>query len=96
MPEVPTIDEAGVPGLYLPFWHGLWVPKATPADVIARLNAAVVETLADPAMRKRLTELGVEIPPRDQQTPQALRAFLKAEIDKWRPIIEAANIKPEP
>ncbi len=96
MPDVPTIDEAGVPGLYLPFWHGLWVPKATPPDVIARLNTAVVETLADPAMQKRLTELGVESPPRDQQTPAALRAFLKAEIDKWRPIIEAANIKPEP
>jgi tripartite-type tricarboxylate transporter receptor subunit TctC len=94
-PEVPTIDEAGVPGLYLPFWHGLWVPKGTPRDAVARLNAAVVETLADPAMQKRLTELGVEIPPRDQQAPEALRAFLKGEIDKWRPIIEAANIKPD-
>jgi tripartite-type tricarboxylate transporter receptor subunit TctC len=94
-PEIPTVDEAGVPGLYLPFWHGLWVPKATPAAVVARLNAAVVESLADPAMRARLTQLGVEIPPREQQTPEALRAFLKAELDKWRPIIEAANIKPE-
>jgi tripartite-type tricarboxylate transporter receptor subunit TctC len=93
-PNVPTIDEAGVPGLYLPFWHGLWAPKATPAAVIAKLNAAVVETMADPAVRKRLTELGVEIVPRDQQTPQAQRAFLKAEIDKWRPIIAAAKIKP--
>jgi len=95
-PDVPTIDEAGVPGLYLPFWHGLWVPKGTPRDAVARLNSAVVETLADPAMQKRLTELGVEIPPRNQQAPEALRAFLKGEIDKWRPIIEAANIKPEP
>lgn len=95
-PDVPTIDEAGVPGLYLPFWHGLWVPKATPRDAVAKLNSAVVETLADPAMQKRLTELGVEIPPRDQQAPEALRAFLKGEIDKWRPIIEAANIKPDP
>ncbi len=94
-PDVPTVDEAGVAGLYLPFWHGLWVPKATPAAVVDKLNAAVVETLADPAMQKRLTELGVEIPARDQQTPEALRAFLKAELDKWRPIIEAANIKPE-
>ena len=92
---MPTIDEAGVPGLYLPFWHGLWVPKATPRDVVAKLNSAVVETLADPAMQKRLTGLGVEIQPRNQQTPEALRAFLKAEIDKWRPIIEAANIKPD-
>ena len=95
-PDVPTIDEAGVPGLYLPFWHGLWVPKGTPRDAVARLNSAVVETLADPAMQKRLTELGVEIPPRNQQAPEALRAFLKGEIDKWRPIIEAANIKPDP
>jgi tripartite-type tricarboxylate transporter receptor subunit TctC len=96
MPDVPTIDEAGVPGLYLPFWHGLWAPKATPRDVIAKLNAAVVESLADPAMLARMEKLGVEIPPRDQQTPEGLRTFLKAEIDKWRPIIEAANIKPEP
>ena len=95
-PDVPTIDEAGVPGLYLPFWHGLWAPKGTPRDVVAKLNSAVVETLADPAMQKRLTELGVEIPPRNQQAPEALRAFLKGEIDKWRPIIEAANIKPDP
>lgn len=94
-PEVPTIDEAGVPGLYLPFWHGLWAPKATPRDVVAKLNSAVVESLADPAMQKRLAELGVEIPPRDQQAPEALRVFLKAEIDKWRPIIQAANIKPD-
>jgi tripartite-type tricarboxylate transporter receptor subunit TctC len=93
-PNVPTIDEAGVPGLYLPFWHGLWAPKATPAEVIAKLNTAVTETLADPAVQKRLTQLGVEIVPRDQQTPQAQRAFLKAEIEKWRPIIAAANVKP--
>jgi tripartite-type tricarboxylate transporter receptor subunit TctC len=95
MPEMPTVDEAGVPGLYLPFWHGLWAPKGTPAAVMARLNAAVVETLGDPAIQERLGKLGVEIPPKDQQTPGALRAFLKAEIDKWRPIIEAAKIKPE-
>jgi tripartite-type tricarboxylate transporter receptor subunit TctC len=94
-PDVPTIDEAGVPGLYLPFWHGLWVTKGTPAGVTAKLNAAVVEALADPAVRERLTGLGVEIAPRKQQTPEGLHAFHKAEIDKWRPIIEAANIKPE-
>ena len=94
LPDVPTIDEAGVPGLYLPFWHGLWVPKGTPRGVVAKLNSAVVETLADPAMQKRLTGLGVEIQPRNQQTPEALRAFLKGELDKWRPIIAAAKIKP--
>jgi tripartite-type tricarboxylate transporter receptor subunit TctC len=94
-PDTPTIDEVGVPGLYLPFWHGLWVPKGTPADVTAKLNAALVETLADPAIRDRLTGLGVEVAPRAQQTPEGLRAHHKAELDKWRPIIEAANIKPE-
>ena len=94
-PDVPTIDEAGVPGLYLPFWHGLWAPKGTSAAILAALNSAAVEALADPAVRQRLTELGVEIPPREQQTPDGLRAFHKAEIEKWRPIIEAADIKPE-
>ena len=94
-PQTPTIDEAGAPGLYLPFWHGMWVPKGTPTDVKAKLNAALVEALADPAVRDRLTGLGVEIPPRQQQTPEGLRAYHKAEIDKWRPIIETANIKPE-
>jgi tripartite-type tricarboxylate transporter receptor subunit TctC len=94
-PDVPTIDEAGVPGLYLPFWHGLWVPKGTPADVIGKLNAAIVEALADPAIRERLEGLGVGVAARELQTPEGLRAHHKAEIDKWRPIIEAANIKPE-
>ena len=94
-PNVPTIDEAGVQGFYLPFWHALWVPAGTPAAVIARLNAAAVEVLADPAMRERLTGLGVELPTREQQTPEWLRAFHKAEIERWRPIIEAANVKPE-
>jgi len=92
-PEAPTIDEAGVPGLYLPFWHGLWVPKGTPADVTAKLNAAVVEALADPAMRARLASLGVELPPREQQTPEGFRAFHRAEIEKWWPIIKEANIR---
>ena len=94
-PNVPTIDEAGLQGFYLPFWHALWVPAGTPAAVIGRLNAAAVEILADPAMRERLIGLGVELPTREQQTPEWLRAFHKAEIDKWRPIIEAANVKPE-
>ena len=93
-PEVPTIDEAGVPGLHITFWHGLWAPKGTSRDIIAKINAAVVDTLADPAVHKRFTDIGQEIPPRDHQTPDALRAHHKAEIDKWWPVIKAANIKP--
>ncbi len=94
-PDVPTIDEAGVPGLHFPFWHGLWAPKGTPKDVIAKLNAAAVEALADAGVRQRFNELGHEIAPREQQTPEALAAYHKAEIDKWWPIIKAANIKLE-
>ena len=94
-PDIPTVDEAGVPGLHISIWHALWMPKGTPKDIIARLNAAVVETLADPGARARLAELGQEIPPREQQTPQALFAYHKAEIEKWWPIIKAANIKGE-
>ena len=94
-PDVPTIDEAGVPGLHFPFWHAIWAPKGTPKDVIARLNAAVVETLADPGVRQRFNELGHEIAPREQQSPAALAAYHKAEIEKWWPIIKAANIKLE-
>jgi len=91
--EVETMDEAGAPGLYISFWHGLWVPKGTPKDVQAKLNAAVVDTLADGAVRKRLTDLGLLIAAREQQTPEALAAQHKAEIEKWWPIIKAANIK---
>jgi tripartite-type tricarboxylate transporter receptor subunit TctC len=94
-PDVPTIDEAGVPGLHFPFWHGMWAPKGTPKDVIARLNAAVVDALADAGVRQRFNELGHEIVPREQQTPEALAAYHQAEIAKWWPIIKAANIKPE-
>ena len=94
-PDVPTIDEAGVPGLHFPFWHAIWAPKGTPKDVIAKLNAAVVETLADRGVRQRFNELGHEIAPREQQSPAALAAYHKAEIDKWWPIIKAANIKLE-
>ena len=93
-PEVPTMDEVGAPGMYISFWNGLWVPKGTPKDVIAKLNGAVVEGLADPAVRQRLTELGHVIATREEQTPEALGAFHKAEIEKWFPIIKAANIKP--
>jgi tripartite-type tricarboxylate transporter receptor subunit TctC len=92
-PDIPTVDEAGVPGLYLTFWNGMWVPRGTPKDVIARLNAAVVRALADPAMRQRFAALGMELPPPDEQTPEALRAFHKAEIERWWPIIKSAGIK---
>ena len=92
-PDTPTTDEGGVPGVHFPFWHGLWAPKGTPKDVIAKLDAAVVASLADPAVRKRLAELGHEVPTRDQQTPQGLFAVHKAEMEKWGPIIKAANIK---
>jgi tripartite-type tricarboxylate transporter receptor subunit TctC len=94
-PAVPTFDEIGVPGMYISFWHGIWAPKGTPAEPIAKLNAAVGDTLADPAVRQRLTELGHVIFPREEQTPAALAAFYRAEIDKWWPIMQAANIKPE-
>jgi tripartite-type tricarboxylate transporter receptor subunit TctC len=94
-PDIPTVDAAGLPGFYVAVWHGLWAPKGTQADVIAKLNSAVVDTLADPTVRARLAELGQEIPALDQQTPQALGIFQKAEMEKWWPIIKAANIKPE-
>jgi len=94
-PDVQTMDEAGAPGLYISFWHGLWVPKGTPPKIVAKLDAAVVDTLADPAVRKRLTDLGLVIATRDQQTPEALGAHHKAEIEKWWPIIKGANIKAE-
>jgi tripartite-type tricarboxylate transporter receptor subunit TctC len=94
-PDIATADEQGIPGFYLPFWHGLWAPKGTPDGVIATLNRAVVSALADPTVQKRFADLGQEIFPPDQQTPEALGAFQKAEIDKWWPIIKAANIKGE-
>ena len=94
-PDIPTAEEAGLAGFHISLWSALWVPKGTPKDVIARLNAAVMDALADPAVSKRLADVGLEIPPREQQTPQALGAYQKAEIEKWWPIIKAANIKPE-
>ena len=94
-PDIPTAEEAGLPGFHMTLWNGLWVPKGTPKDIVARLNAATVEAMADPAVQKRLNDLGLELPARDQQTPQALAAWHKAEIEKWWPIIKKAGIKPE-
>ena len=94
-PDIPTVDEAGMPGFYISVWHGLWVPKDTPKPIIAKLAAAVRAAFADPATRKRFLDLGQEIPPVEQQTPEALGAYQKAEIEKWWPLIKAAHIKVE-
>lgn len=94
-PDIPTMAEAGFPGYEMPFWTGLFVRKGTPAEAIARLNAALVESLADPALQKRLTDLGQEIPSAAEQTPQGLGARHRADAEKWWPLIKAANIKVE-
>lgn len=95
VPGIPSVDEAGVPGLHLPGWFGFFAPKGTPKEAIARLNAAMMEALADPAIRARFTDLGLDIVPREQQAPEALAAFQRAEIEKWGPLIRAAGIKVE-
>jgi tripartite-type tricarboxylate transporter receptor subunit TctC len=95
MPDIPTSDETGVPGLYMSGWFGLFAPKGTPKEAIARLNGAMVEALADPGVKARFTELGLDVAAREQQTPEGLAAFNKAEIDKWWPIIKSAGVKPE-
>jgi tripartite-type tricarboxylate transporter receptor subunit TctC len=94
-PEIPTVDEAGLPGLYVSSWTALFAPKGTPKDVITKLNAAVADALADATVRTRLSDIGQEIPPRDRQTPEALGVLQKSEIERWWPIIKAANIKAE-
>jgi tripartite-type tricarboxylate transporter receptor subunit TctC len=93
LPDVPTMEEVGVTGSEISFWHGLWVPKGTPKPVIAKLNDAVVTAFADAGVRKRISDLGQTIPPTEELTPAALAAFHKAEVEKWWPIIKAANIK---
>ena len=95
MPDIPTSDEGGVPGLYMSGWFGFFAPKGTPKDVIAKLNSATVQVLADPAVRKRFAELGLDVASREQQTPEGSAAFHTAEIEKWWPIIKAAGVKPE-
>jgi tripartite-type tricarboxylate transporter receptor subunit TctC len=92
-PDIPTVDEAGLPKLYLPVWNGMWAPKGTPKDIVSKLNKAVVESLADIAVRQRLADIGQQIYPPEQQTPEALGAYHKAEIEKWWPIVKAAGIK---
>jgi tripartite-type tricarboxylate transporter receptor subunit TctC len=94
-PDIPTVDEAGLPGLHMEVWYGMWAPRGTPRDVVARLNGALVAALGDAGVRQRMADLGLEIPARERQTPEALGAFQKAEIEKWWPIIKAAGIKPE-
>jgi len=94
-PEIPTVDEAGVPGLYVSTWHAFYAPKGTPKTVVGKLNTAIVDALADSAVRRKLIDLGQEIYPREQQTPEALAAFHKAEIEKWWPMLKAAGIKAE-
>ncbi len=95
LPDVPTTDEAGLPGFYASIWFGLWAPKSTPKDILAKLNAATVAALADANVKEKLNKLGQQIASRDLQSPEAFGAFQKAEAEKWWPIIKAANIKVE-
>jgi tripartite-type tricarboxylate transporter receptor subunit TctC len=95
MPDIPTSDETGVPGLYMSGWFGFWAPKGTPKPIVATLNSAMSKVLDDPAVKAKFTELGLDVASKEQQTPEGLAAFQKAEIEKWWPIINAAGIKPE-
>ena len=94
-PDVPTVDEAGLPGLYFSTWHGFWAPKGTPDAIVQKLNDAAQAAMADPATRARIAELGMDLPPPGLQTPAAFAAFHKAEVEKWYPIVKAAGVKVE-
>jgi tripartite-type tricarboxylate transporter receptor subunit TctC len=94
-PDIPTADEAGLAGFFASLWYGLWVPKDTPKDIVAQLNATLVQVLADPAVQKRFDELGIQITPLAQQSPEALRGFQQAEAERWWPVIKASNLKAE-
>jgi tripartite-type tricarboxylate transporter receptor subunit TctC len=94
-PDIPTADEAGLSGFVASLWYGLWVPKNTPKEIVEKLNATMRQVLADPSVERRFEQLGIQISPRDQQSPEALRAFQKAEMERWWPIIKASNIKAE-
>ncbi len=92
-PDIPTVDEAGLPNFHMTLWSGLWVPKGTPREIIEKLNKAALEALADPQVKKQLENLGLQMPPADKSAPEALGAWQKAEIAKWWPMIKAANVK---
>jgi tripartite-type tricarboxylate transporter receptor subunit TctC len=92
-PDIPTTEEAGLPGFHMTLWSGMWVPKDTPKEIVAKLNASAVDALNDPTVRKQLENLGLQMPPKDQLSPQSLGTWQKAEIAKWWPMIKAANVK---
>ena len=92
-PDIPTVDEAGLPNFHMTLWSGLWVPKGTPKEIVEKLNKAVLDALADPQVRQQLENLGLQMPPADKSTPEALGDWQKAEIAKWWPLIKAANVK---
>ena len=94
-PEIPTTDEAGLPDFHMSVWNAIWVPKGTPKKIVTMLNATIKEALAAAPVRKHLDELGLSVPPLEQQTPEALGAFHRAEVAKWWPIVKAANVKVE-
>jgi tripartite-type tricarboxylate transporter receptor subunit TctC len=94
-PDIPTADEAGLTGFVASLWYGLWVPKDTPKDIVEKLNSTLRQVLADRSVEKRFVDLGIEISPSDQQSPEALRAYQKAETERWWPIIKAFNLKGE-